>query len=163
MTIAIRAAIIGLACSLCACTTSPHPPPSPEPAAPEPALSAAPPGDEAPEYTVRAVIPPTPAMLKAALSNDPDAMRDAVATQAACQATSTCPAQFGACTAWSTTTLCSSTCGPGFCLCKPIRLCEGEPPEPKGQDTYNAFRVCFDANQNACTEWLNTSVTVCGC
>ena len=162
MSISARAIVFAMVAGLWACTAPAREPPAPEPQA-EPALEIERVADEAPEYTERAVIPPTLAMLKAALANDPDAMRDAAATQAACHATSTCPAQFGSCSGWSTSTLCSSTCGPGVCFCRPVWQCEGEPPVPKGIDTYNAFRVCFDANQNACTEWLSTTATICGC
>jgi hypothetical protein len=45
----------------------------------------------------------------------------------------------------------------------PLRDCDGEPPEPRGTDTFNSFRVCFDANQNPCTEWSSTTSTFCGC
>jgi hypothetical protein len=120
--------------------------------------------DMTPMLLTRAVIAPTSEMLKAALANDPDAMRDAqAATAATCHASSTCPAQFGSCSGWSTPALCSETCGTPFCFCRPIKDCMGEPPEPRGTDTFNSFRVCFDANQNACTEWSSTISTFCGC
>lgn len=164
----MRASIIGLAvaCSLWACTQATPQPPTPDPAA-ERATSALPATlDEAPLYVEKTVIEPTPEMLRAALSNDPDTMREAVATTAAasgCMASSSCPAEFGSCTNWSTPSLCSSTCGASYCFCRPIRLCEGEPPEPRGVDTYNAFRICFDSNANPCTEWQQTISTFCGC
>jgi hypothetical protein len=160
----ITARTVGLvvACSLWACTAATPQPPAPEPVVPalddDPATSV----DES-ALVIRAVIPPTPELLKAALTNDPDVMRDAVATLTSCQASSACPSQFGACTNWSAPSLCSSVCGPTQCFCKPIRLCEGEPPVPRGTDQFNAFRVCFDANQNACTEWQLTTSTFCGC
>jgi hypothetical protein len=107
---------------------------------------------------------PSPELLKAALTNDPDAMREAVAaTASTCQAASTCPAQFGSCGTWSTPSLCSETCGTPLCICRPIKDCEGEPPEPRGTDTFNSYRVCFDPNHNACTEWSSTTSTFCGC
>ena len=121
--------------------------------------------EEAPAVAVavQRVVAPSPEMLKAALANDPIAMRDAATTNGVCEASSTCPPEFGACTNWSASTLCDSTCGPGQCFCHPVRFCEGDPPEPRGLDSYNAFRVCFDAAQNACTEWSKTSFTTCGC
>ncbi len=165
MSITTRSLVVAVACSLLACTTStPQPPPADRSAA-EPTIAALEPGaDEASLFVVRQVIPPTPEMLRAALSNDPDAMRDAAAaTLTGCQAASSCPAQFASCTSWSATTQCSSTCGPGMCFCRPIRFCEGEPPVPRGTDTFNAFRVCFDPAQHACTEWQQTVSTFCGC
>lgn len=168
MTIRARAVVIAIACGLCACESAGQGPPAGR--APEATASVADPDPDEPAtadtplYLNRAMIPPTPEMLKAALSNDPDAMRDAiVATAGTCQASSTCPSQFGSCTNWSTPSLCSATCGASFCICRPIRLCDGEPPEPKEVDTYNSFRVCFDSSQNACTEWSNTTSSFCGC
>jgi len=171
MTIRVRVAA-ALLCGLCACTSTSHDPPAPA----DPTASAAPvtatvlevaaTADEAAPPTViaRAMIAPTPAMLQAALLNDPDAMREAAtATLTSCQASSTCPAQFGSCGSWSTPSLCSQTCGAPLCRCKPVWACDGEPPEPRGTDTFNSFRVCFDANQNACTEWSSTTNTFCGC
>ena len=163
----MRARIIGLAvaCSLWACTPSNAPPPTPEPAAPE-LTSPAAIDDEAPLAVPRQVIAPTPEMLRAALTNDPDVMREAVAQTTAasgCMASSSCPAQYGSCTNWSTLSLCSETCGPGVCICRPIRFCDGEPPEPRGTDTFNAYRLCFDPNGNSCTEWQQTISTFCGC
>jgi hypothetical protein len=90
-------------------------------------------------------------------------MRDAVNSVGSCQAPSSCPPQFGACTNWSTPNLCNSVCGQSFCICRPIRFCEGEPPEPRGVDTYDQYRVCFDPQQNGCTEWSNTVQSFCGC
>jgi hypothetical protein len=166
MTIRARAVVIAIACGLCACEAAHQAPPAGR--APEATATIADPDEpdpaDTPLYVNRAMLPPTPEMLKAALNNDPDAMRDAIVTTAtSCQASSTCPAQFASCTSWSTPSLCSATCGASFCICRPIRLCEGEPPEPKEVDTYNSFRVCFDPSQNACTEWSNTTSSFCGC
>ena len=166
MTIRARAVVIAIACGLCACEAAGQGPPAGR--TPEATTWVAEPDEQAagdtPLYTTRAMIAPTPAMLKAALSNDPDAMRDAIVTLAGtCQASSTCPAQFASCTNWSTPTLCNETCGPGMCFCHPVRFCDGEPPEPRGTETFNSFRVCFDPNQNGCTEWSNTTTTFCGC
>lgn len=165
MTIRARAAVIAIACGLCACEAAGQGPPAGRaPEATDPvAEPAAPAADDAPLYTIRAVIAPTPEMLKAALTNDPDAMRDSISAAAGtCQASTTCPAQFASCTTWSTSTLCSETCS-GICLCHPIIDCGDDPPESRGRDTFNSFRICFDPNQNACTQWLSTTSTFCGC
>jgi hypothetical protein len=163
MDIAVRAVVIAVACSLCACSAAGQAPPPG--GAPEAIASTADPttGDT-PLYLNRAMIPPTPEMLKAALSNDPDAMRDAISvTASSCQASSTCPAQFASCTSWSTPSLCSATCGVSFCLCRPLPDCEGEPRTPREVDNYNSFRICFDPDLNGCTEWSKTTSQFCGC
>jgi hypothetical protein len=165
MTIRARAAIIAIACGLCACEAAGQGPPAGR--APGATTSVTEPEDpaavDAPLYLNRAMIPPTPEMLKAALSNDPDAMREAISAAAGtCQASSSCPAQFGSCTNWSTPTLCSETCV-GVCLCHPVIDCGDDPPVSRGRDTYNSYRICFDPNQNACTEWSSTTSTFCGC
>ena len=167
MTIRSRAVVIALACGLGACEaagqTSQAPPADPAPPGAS-SMEVQSPTDDTTLTIPRAVIAPTPEMLRAALTNDPDAMRDAVvATAATCQASSSCPAQFASCGSWSTPSLCSETCGAPLCRCMPIRLCDGEPPEPRGTDTFNSFRVCFDSNANACTEWSSTTSTFCGC
>jgi hypothetical protein len=162
-----------IATGLAACTSSVSPSESP-PAAAAPTAATAPAtattvsalitDEGATLYLARAVTPPTPAMLQAALANSPDAMRDAVATQTTCQAAVTCPPQYASCSTWSTYTLCGSQCGPGVCICKPVIDCSPDDPSSlRGRDTYNAFRVCFDSNQNACTEWAQSISTYCGC
>jgi hypothetical protein len=161
MMIRAGAVVFALVCGLCACTNPSHDPAVNRSVAPEPTDDLAALTDDV-VYVEHLLIPPTPAMLKAALANDPDAMRDAVAADSTCHATSSCPAQFGSCASWSTSALCNSVCGTGVCLCKPIRTCD-DPPETKGQDTYNSFRVCLDPNGASCTEWQSTTVTVCGC
>jgi hypothetical protein len=162
MIIRARAIVIALVCGVCACTAAPHDPPVSRAADPDPIADPAAATDDTPAYITRMFIPPTAEMARAAQANDLEAMRDAVAFDTTCHATSSCPSQFGSCSGWSASTLCSSVCNIGVCLCKPIISCT-DPPETKGRDTYNAFRVCFDSNQNGCTEWLNTSVTTCGC
>jgi hypothetical protein len=164
MNITTRIVVVALACSLWACTTSPRQPPeaSELERTVDPVIASA--ADETSLFVERTLIEPTPAMVRAALTNDPDAMRDAAATAlASCQPASSCPAEFGSCTAWSTPSLCSSQCGGSFCICRPIRLCEGEPAEPRGTDTFNAFRICFNPQGQACTEWQQTISTFCGC
>jgi hypothetical protein len=166
MTIRSRAAIIAIASGLCACSGTVQDPPAGR--TPEATASLAVPEDlaavDTPLYLNRVMIPPTPEMLKAALTNDPDAMRDAIATTATtCQASSTCPAQFASCSAWSTPSLCSSTCGTPSCLCRPLKDCVGVPPEPREVDTFNSFRICFDSATNACTQWSSTTSSFCGC
>lgn len=160
-----RAVAVAALCMLWACTSTSPQPPSPEPQASRTEVEIV--GDdlgEAAAATVLAMIEPTPAMLKAALRDDPDAMRDAAETSLlACQAASTCPAQFGSCSSWSTPAVCAESCGPGVCFCRPIRDCPGEPPEPRGQRTTNSFRVCFNPAGQACTEWAASTTTFCGC
>lgn len=157
----VRPVVITLVCGLCACTGPTRDPQVSRAQDREPVADLAAVSDE-PTFIERVFIQPTAEMVRAAQANDLEAMRDAVAFDTTCHATSTCPSQFGACTGWSPTTLCNSVCGTGVCLCKPIRTCT-DPPETKGQDTYNSFRVCFDANQNPCTEWLSTTIITCGC
>lgn len=159
----MRAAAVCLAIALGACTAS-----APETSAPAPAAAAAAHvfDEDGAELMAVAVIEPTPAMLKAALDDDPEAMRDSVIALAGCQAASTCPAEYGSCSSWSASTLCDQTCGGiGFCICRPVwsEECQGVPAEPKGRDSYNSFRVCFNASGQSCTEWQQTSYTYCGC
>jgi hypothetical protein len=163
MLIRARAVVFAVVCGLCACTNTSHDPAVNRSVAEQPTVEPAAALTDDVVYVPRLLIPPSPEMLKAAQANDPDAMRDAVTTDTTCHATSSCPAQFGSCGSWSTTALCNSVCGIGVCICKPIRLCDGEPPETKGQDTYNSFRVCFDPGGASCTEWLSSTVTICGC
>lgn len=163
MSITARIMVVAVACSLWACTTAP-PQSTPEPTAPERlSTQVAATADEASLFVEVAVVEPTPAMLRAALANDPEAMRESTASLTSCQPSSTCPAEFASCTAWSTPSLCAESCGPGFCFCRPIRLCEGEPPVPRGTETFNSFRICFNPQQQPCTQWQQTVSTFCGC
>jgi len=163
MLIRARIAVIAAVCGVCACTTPSHDPPASRTPEPGPVWDQPETAEVTSEIAARVVLPPTAEMLKAALANDPDAMRDAAALTGTCQAASTCPAQFGSCSNWSTQSLCNETCGASFCFCRPVRLCEGDPPEPRGVQTFNSFRVCFDPAHNACTEWTNTTTSFCGC
>jgi hypothetical protein len=157
----IRAALcLAIACTIGACAA-----PAAEPSEPAPAAPIAQVPDDN-ELVAVAVIEPTPAMLKAALDDDPEAMRDAVVALSGCQAASTCPSQYGSCSSWSAPSLCESICGGiGACICKPVwsEECQGVPPEIKGRDSYNSFRVCFNPSGQSCTEWQQTSYTYCGC
>lgn len=110
--------------------------------------------DEIAVPSKQAVIPPTPAMLAAALSGDPDAMASAIRPNA-CVAPSTCPSQFGSCAGWSTPSFCGEQCLSS--------LCEGGAEGRFGKAISNSFRVCFDASGNSCTEWKQTSTIFCGC
>jgi hypothetical protein len=163
MSVTARTMTLAVACSLWACTAPSVPSPAPEPAstaeAPEISLN---PADV---FATRTVLTPTADMLEAALTGDPEVMRQAVAatTASSCVAASTCPSQFASCTNFSSPSLCSSTCGESFCFCRPIRLCEGEPPEPRQVDIFNSFRICFDPAGNSCTEWQQTISSFCGC
>jgi hypothetical protein len=109
--------------------------------------------DESIPPATEAVIRPTPAMLAAALSGDPDAMANA-AMPSGCMAPTTCPAEFGSCAGWSSFTECGLTC---------LRtLCPGG-ENVRGTLFSNSFRVCFDKAGNSCTEWHETSSIFCGC
>src|SRR5688572_1450987 len=76
------AVCLAIACSLWACTAPATEPSAPAPA-PAPAPAAAIFDEDAKELVPVAVIEPTEAMLKAALADDPDAMRDAAVALAA--------------------------------------------------------------------------------
>jgi hypothetical protein len=118
--------------------------------------------EETPAPPAELLLPPTPALLQAALSGDPDVMRSAVTAQGACQAASTCPSQFASCSGWSPRSECDSSCGPGFCRCRPDDdSCV--PGDLRGRVTFNAFRVCFDSAGHSCTEWQQSFFTFCGC
>lgn len=160
----MRAFVVCLAaaCSLWACTASTTDPTTPDPAGASSWIVPADPEDT-PAPAIEVVTPPTEAMLRAALDNDPKAMEAAAAAVAGCQASTTCPAQYSSCTAWSPGTYCGASCGPVKCICRPEDPCDGAPEEPKGRDYFNSYRICFDANQNACTQWNLASTTYCGC
>jgi hypothetical protein len=112
---------------------------------------------------IERVIRPTQAMLDAAQRGDAQAMQAAVTLSGTCEASSTCPAQYGACTNWSGSFECNQTCGPGVCLCKPWLNPDCTPDDLRGRIYYNSYRICFDSAQNACTEWSQSSSTFCGC
>lgn len=161
MRIRSSAFVLVVACSVWACTQAA--PPQPEPTA-APAYMPEDGDEEIAEIPIVAVIAPSEDMLRAALANDPVGMRDAAAVAlTGCQASTTCPAEFGSCTTWSAPSQCDATCGPAQCFCRPVIHCEGEPPEPKGTDSYNSFRICFNAQQQPCTQWSKTVSTYCGC
>lgn len=110
--------------------------------------------DEIISPSTEALIRPTPAMLAAARSGDPDAMANAI-TPNSCVAPSTCPAEFGSCGTWSTPSFCDTVCLSSICS-------GGE--GVRGELIKNSFRVCFDSTgTNSCTEWRQTSVLFCGC
>jgi hypothetical protein len=158
----IRASVVVLAvaCSLWACTTVTH---EPQPAEPGPG--------EAPPDSVERLIEPTPAMLAAALSGRPAEMQ-AAAALTSCQAPSTCPTGFGACTTWSAPSQCDATCTQSsLCTCPIVPQHPDFPNEPcvpdlsilRGRTTFSSFRVCFNATQQACTEWKQSVSFSCGC
>jgi hypothetical protein len=110
--------------------------------------------------------PATPEMVAAALTGDPEVMAKAVGISAACHAASTCPAQFASCASWSAFSSCGSSFCTGGCVIPP--KCGPSDPDcefsQRTGHTSNSFRVCFDAAQNACTEWrTQTTATGCGC
>jgi hypothetical protein len=167
MTISAQAIVLAVICNLGACTTPDQETPSPTPiAAPESAAALAPAlatPDEVSVLVARTLVPPTPAMLKAALADDRDAMRDAIMTLSGCHSASICPPEFASCASWSTSSPCATFCGPVECFCKPGSQCDGEDLGPRGGTTFNSFRVCFNSAQVPCTEWRSTNVTSCGC
>lgn len=108
---------------------------------------------------------PTPAMLAAALTNDPFRMAGAIGTMAACHGTTTCDASYGSCSAWSAaancgTEFCGGVCGPKCPSSDPF--CERPQAVLQPRERY---RVCFDGLGGQCTQWQALSATAvsCGC
>jgi hypothetical protein len=150
---------IAAACSLFACTSA-----APVPADPGP-------GEELPA-SVERFVAPTPEMLAAALSGNPAKMQTAAASLTSCPAASTCPAGYGSCTAWSTPAACDSICFESpLCTCPILPEHPDFPNEPctpdlsvhRGRTTLDSFRVCFNAAQQACTEYKQSVTFSCGC
>jgi hypothetical protein len=147
MTIKVLAAIAVIACFACSTPT-------------QPTEELYDPQDEVVAPPVERMITPTPAMVAAALSGDPKVMASAI-TVNACQSSTTCPPEFGACTNWSASEECAFSCGS---LCRCIFTPEGDcEPEVRGRSTFNSFRICFDPSGNGCTQWRQTISTFCGC
>jgi hypothetical protein len=162
VTVVIRGFIVCLATAvgLSACTTG-SPTPSPE----------QPGHDEALPASVERLVEPTPAMLAAALTGNPLEMQ-AAATLSGCPVASTCPAGFGACTGWSAFSQCSQTCTQSsLCTCPIVPQHPDDPSDPcvpdlsirRERTTSSAFRICFNAAQQACTEWKLAVSFSCGC
>lgn len=114
---------------------------------------------QAPELALAVVEAPTLAMLQAALSGDPEAMRDAIPADGSCHAATTCPTSFGSCGGWSALAECSTSCTRPCCHDAP--LCHE--PDVGGTIKWQQFRVCFDGSGASCTEWHITSRSICGC
>jgi len=84
---------------------------------------------------------------------------------AACHSTTPCPTEYGSCGSWSG----FSDCGDPFCgpstLCKRCNewgQCLAAGPATK--QNRERFRVCFNAQQQGCTEYQRASQTLgCGC
>jgi hypothetical protein len=104
-----------------------------------------------------AIEEPTPAMLQAALSGDPETMREAITNVGSCHTATTCPG-FGSCSGWSAFSFCGDTCTKR--CCHDSRCFE---PDIGGNVFNEQYRVCFDAAGASCTEWNITSHFVCGC
>jgi hypothetical protein len=122
----------------------------------DPAASA--PYEEALATPVPAFEVPTPQMLQAALSGDPEAMRAAATSVAGCHAATTCPG-YGACSGWSARTQCNDNCTRRCCHDGPA--CNE--PDFGGTVYHQRYRVCFNPAGAACTEWSISSSYVCGC
>jgi hypothetical protein len=101
---------------------------------------------------------PTPAMLEAARSGDPEAMRDAAANLSTCHAAKTCPG-YGACTGWSALAYCNDTCTKRCCHDGPA--CNE--PDIGGTVYRERYRICFNSAGASCTEWNLQAQYVCGC
>ena len=100
---------------------------------------------------------PTPEMLRAALSGDPAAMRDAIPLAGTCHTATTCPG-FASCTNWSGFAACGFVCNAHCCH---DRLCNE--PDLAGGPIDEQFRVCFNPAGQSCTEWNVQSTFSCGC
>lgn len=101
--------------------------------------------------SVEAVIPTTPAMLAAALTGDPDRMREAARIEAgSCHAPSTCPG-YESCGTWSSLNMCDETCGSSCSLARTTHQYS------------DSYRVCRNAAQDSCTEWRQHHFSFCDC
>lgn len=160
MSIKMLTVCLSITCSLWAC--APAAPDVPTAEVPTPAELQVQAQEEARgellEPALEVIDAPTPAMLKAALAEDPEAMREAAAALGTCHTSTTCPG-YGSCTGWSTPGYCSDTCS--------ARCCHDGPscnePDIGGRVYKESFRVCFNAAGASCTEWSVTSTYVCGC
>ena len=84
----------------------------------------------------------------------------------ACHATTSCPAEYGSCAAWSG----YSDCGDQFCgISTSCQQCDpsgwpclaGGPAQKEYRERY---RVCFNEQMEGCTEYQRVSLTLsCGC
>lgn len=104
-----------------------------------------------------AVEEPTPAMLAAALTGDPEKMAAAITNVGSCHTASTCPG-FASCTNWSAASECGDSCTKR--CCHDSRCTE---PDVGGTIFSESFRVCFNSAGASCTEWAISSAFVCGC
>ncbi|RKG48676.1 hypothetical protein D7X30_40490 [Corallococcus sp. AB011P] len=112
----------------------------------------------------------TPEQVNALLAETPkpdEAMLQALA--AACQPTNTnscVNAGYGACGNWSAYAACGELSSCNFAGCR-TRVCDNGPCyfEYLGSETQgnNRYRVCFNAVGQSCTEFEQTTTTVCGC
>ena len=102
----------------------------------------------------------TPEMLRAALSNDPEAMAAAIPSLGSCHAPFTCGAEFGSCGSWSSFSFCGNSCTKRCCHDAP--LCNE--PDIGGTVVNERFQVCWNSARTAsCTNWQTQSQNVCGC
>lgn len=128
--------------------------------------------DEQPPPSVERLVEPTSAMLAAALTGNPITMQAAAAAISGCPAPSTCPTSFGSCTSWSAPSACNDSCFESpICTCPIVPEHPDVPPETcipdlsvrRGRTFSSAFRICFNAAQQACTEFRQSVTFSCGC
>jgi hypothetical protein len=125
-----------------------------------PATAVIEPDEVAPAPEVRLIVP-TADMVAAARTGDPALMAKAALATGTCQAPSTCPSEFGACTGFSAASECDFSCGTPLCRCPRF-----EPdcvPTPRGKTTLESFRVCFNPAGDQCVEWRQTFSFFCDC
>lgn len=118
--------------------------------------------DEVSFATVERVISPTPEMLAAALSGERlkmQAAMEAVSSLHSCFEVNQCPPEFDTCTDWSSPSVCHWECHQ-YC-----GLVDRNPtaPDTSGSAVMTLYRVCFNAEQQACTEKGYYIEDFCGC
>jgi hypothetical protein len=116
---------------------------------------------------------PTPEMIAASLSGDPEKMARAVPMDGSCNAPTTCRPQYGSCDdVWSAWQPCEGAhCGGGTSSCTHIIDTYPKPRViryPATTSTSQRYRVCHDEFGQHCTEWehranvLGCDVACCG-
>ena len=97
-------------------------------------------------------VPPTdPALLRAAMTGDPEVMAGALAGLL-CKGIVTCPPEYSSCGSWSAAATCGLTYCGNTCGKCPVSDPFCDLPQAKLQRT-QFFRVCFNAQAKSCTEY----------